>query len=210
MKPHIPYPYLVPTGQVTSYADGDDGWYQTGRIMPDGVGRFEVLTPVVGQRVVVDKLTGLTWAYWADIHDLSLEVSEEVFISPEDNATFLQAVEYTRLTDYAGRSGFDPEALVKWNMANAWRLPNINEVCSLYRAENVMNNGGYWGQGDWMPPNTVDYVWTSTFDAEYTARNQVFRPNRACSFYASAYVRMRSAEPSKFVLVTGGRFTALE
>lgn len=92
------------TGQTNSYADYDDGYYQTGTAWPDP--RFTVLD---NTNCVRDNLTGLVWA-----RDASNACGFAYAPSTCDWSTAITTCEGL---DYGGRTD--------------WRLPNIIELQSL-------------------------------------------------------------------------------
>ncbi|KJU82724.1 secreted protein containing DUF1566 [Candidatus Magnetobacterium bavaricum] len=92
---------LPQTGQTTSYAVGDDGWYKAGVAWPNP--RFTDN----GDQTVTDNLTGLVWT-----KDLGLRQSGGV-------------PSWNNALNYAG-TGTD------------WRLPNVNELSSLFNASQHM------------------------------------------------------------------------
>jgi len=103
---------LPKTGQVVSYGDYDDGYYQAGwwlgRTFANNKSRFIAKT-IGGDDVVIDRATGLTWvadglskgANWNNAMD------------------FANAIAFADWLDFAGFTD--------------WRLPNIIELTSLIK-----------------------------------------------------------------------------
>ena len=126
------------TGQTTSYASYDDGYYEKGVEWPNP--RFtnpDGTTPITGQ-VVLDQLTGLMWTKDAD--------------GPGYEMEWTSALTYiTGMNAGAGTHGYTD-----------WRLPNIRELLSLVRF-----GGCYPYTIDPTTFSNVreDYYWTSTTSA---------------------------------------------
>jgi len=125
---------LPKTGQVTSYAAGDDGDYEAGwwirRLNANNRIRFLTRT-IAGDDIVLDRATGLMWP-----QDWSL--------AGANNGATLDWGLSTVWANNLNFAGF-----------TNWRLPNVNELLSLIHYEsglpyiwsafiNVATNRPYW------------------------------------------------------------------
>ncbi len=127
---------LPKTGQITSYAAGDDGdlergWWR-GRLNANNKTRFLSKT-ISGDDVVVDRVTGLMWpANGADVGGL-----------PQ---TWAMAITWANGLTFAGFSD--------------WRLPNILEHLSLWNFENLAAGYPQFTNfpGEWMWSSTTDSI----------------------------------------------------
>ena len=101
---------LPKSGQIISYQDYDDGYYQRGwwkdRAYAVNKTRFVAQT-IGGHDVVTDRATGLMWA--ADGNELGCNNGLQ--------CNWVDAVNYARALTFAGFIN--------------WRLPNVNELASI-------------------------------------------------------------------------------
>ncbi len=126
---------LPQTGQTTSYATGDDGYYQAGVAWPNP--RFTVNA----DQTVTDNLTGLAWAKDAG--------TPTVGSCTGGIKTWQAALNYVACLNTQNYLGYSD-----------WRLPNVNELESLSNAQ--VSNLVTWlnGQGFSNVPNS--FYWSST------------------------------------------------
>ncbi len=133
---------LPKTGQVTSYAAGDDGaleagWWK-GRLNADNKTRLLART-IGGDDVVFDRATGLMWA--ADGNDVGCNAG-----NTDDWPTSLAVA---AALDFAGYTD--------------WRLPNVLELCSILVLDAALPTGGFSVVNQAAFPNTVlGQYWAST------------------------------------------------
>ncbi|MBU1694749.1 MAG: DUF1566 domain-containing protein [Verrucomicrobia bacterium] len=124
------------TGQITSYHSGDDGFYQAGFEWPSP--RFVIQA---NSNLVLDNLTGLTWARNANLID--------------NTRQWVEAIDYCNELDYGDNTD--------------WRLPNRLELLSLIDHEeygpglpsehpfaNVMWSN-YWSSSTYC--NATGFAW---------------------------------------------------
>lgn len=101
---------LPKTTQVTSYRDGDDGYYEAGwwrgLSFADNRDRFIPKT-IDGDDVIIDLATGLVWA--AD--------GNEAGCNNGGINNWNDAIDYAEALDFAGFTD--------------WRVPNMNELLSI-------------------------------------------------------------------------------
>jgi len=128
---------LPKTGQVTSYASGDDGDHQAGwwkgLLNSDNRTRF-ISKTIDGDDVVIDRATGLMWA--ADGFAEGCNDGDEV--------NWQGVLDYAESLDFAGFTD--------------WRVPNIKELASIvdYSRVNPAIDETFF-------PNTnADSYWSST------------------------------------------------
>jgi len=138
---------VTKSGQITSFADGDDGYYQKG--YPQNGVRFVDN----GDGTITDMATGLMW-----IKDPS-QIGGD-WGSPGSPTTTTWAVAITRCNalEYAGYSD--------------WRLPNIKELYSIVdigeknpSINNIYDNtivDNYWSSS--TKKNITSYKWVVVFD----------------------------------------------
>lgn len=106
---------IFKTGQTTSYADYDDGYYEKGRKYP-GTRFIDV-----GDGTVFDNATGLYW---------------------EKSPGCLVTINYfywANAITYCATLADDDTTLTDGSSAGDWRLPNINELFSLIDFSNYNN-----------------------------------------------------------------------
>ncbi|MBA7678319.1 hypothetical protein ES703_86592 [subsurface metagenome] len=135
---------LPKTGQVTSYADGDDGYYQKGwwkgLTVAGNKTRF-VSKTLDGDDVVIDLATGLMWP--AD--------AEGAGGNSKNTVNWDTAIAYANGLDFAGFTD--------------WRIPNSHEFVTLMNLEQTVNKvptGFFTGFG-----GIIEY-WTSTTYSDNT------------------------------------------
>jgi hypothetical protein len=140
---------LPPTAQTTIYRAGDDGHFETG--LPDGTtaalvqlfGDPDEATRFVdnGDGTVTDHATGLMW----------VKDPQNGPGSPFDaTMDWDDAIDNCLALSYAGHTD--------------WRLPNINELCSIIDFENA-------SMKVWSPLVLADgsyYYWSATTDATWS------------------------------------------
>ena len=101
---------LPKTGQVTSYQDGDDGYYEAGwwkgRLNANNRERF-IFKTIGGDDVAVDRATGLMWP--TNCHSTAGNIDNTI--------TWPNAIIYAEGLTFAGFSD--------------WRLPNLKELFSI-------------------------------------------------------------------------------
>jgi len=135
---------LPKTGQRIEYAAGDDGTYEAGwwqgLTMADNKVRF-ISKTIDGEAVVIDQATGLMW--FADGAEEVLDEGEAM--------NWLSAISLCNGIEFAG---FDD-----------WRLPNINELLSLFRRID-----GYPHYYPAYFDNLVGTYWTSNTDVRITTK----------------------------------------
>ncbi len=141
---------LARTGQITSYAAGDDGDLQKGAVWPDWPdNRFtnaDGTTPINGS-VVVDQLTGLMWT-----KDGNAPGPQEC--NPGVNKSWQTALDYVSCLNTNSYLGYTD-----------WRLPNINELDSLANLEYHPEYMSSWLNGQGFVNVQFYYYWSSTTSA---------------------------------------------
>lgn len=130
-SPSYPAPQQE-TGQINSYADGDDGWHK------NGVAWTSQRFTDNGDGTVIDHVTGLTWLKNANCFGLT-DWSDALSVS---NA----------LTD--GGCG-----LSDGSIAGDWGLPNVNQLLSLIDRS---QDSPALPAGNPFTNVQLDYYWTST------------------------------------------------
>jgi hypothetical protein len=128
---------LAKTGQTTSYADGDDGYYEKGVAWPSP--RFKDH----GDGTVTDNLTGLMWAKNANLADGKMSWNDAI--------------------DYSYNLGLGSEGC--GTTYTGWRLPNIKELQSLidFGHELINNNDVKLPTGHpFVNVELGPYYWSST------------------------------------------------
>ena len=146
--------WLPRTGQVTSYADGDDGYYQAGN---PRVTRFVDN----GNGTVSDRATGLMWDQDPSQHGT---VGGYVWGTPGTPAQFswtdaLLAI--AALNANGGHGGYTD-----------WRLPNLREGLSI-RDEKFSYTTSY---PTFFLNAAASYYWSSTTPQTYTTYAVCYRP----------------------------------
>jgi hypothetical protein len=159
---------LPETGQLTSYASGDDGNLLKGVSWPST--RFTVASSGTGT-VVTDNLTGLMWQ-----QDGS---TPTVGLCTGGSTNWQGALNYVACLNTNNYLGH-----------NDWRLPNLNELQSLM-------NDGQSNQATWLDglgfANTVpDYYWSSTsyatdttlaWGANFNVRNTTYGTKSTTTYH---------------------------
>ncbi|ACL01790.1 conserved repeat domain protein [Desulfatibacillum aliphaticivorans] len=149
---------LRKTGQTTSYATGDDGDLQKGMDWPDP--RFQDN----GDGTVTDLLTGLMWLKHSTC---SAAIGIGTFYYGE--LTWQQALDFVAgindgTYDISACGGYTADY-------TDWRLPNANEMKTLFCGEPTMSGSDLltsWGFIPWYSPiGGEQRWWTSTSDASY-------------------------------------------
>jgi len=126
---------LPPTGQTTSYSDYDDGYYKKG--WKRGT-RFIEFTSG-GIALVKDKATGLIWPkIWNSLG------GNNALAIPSWQSAIAYAADNLNTITWAGYSD--------------WRLPNINELCSILDYSNSVN--GFFNV--FTPTGASSFFWVST------------------------------------------------
>lgn len=135
---------LPKTNQTYYEEDGDDGFYKKG--YPISGPRFIDN----GDNTITDKATGLMWIKRPSLLGVGWAV-------PPADPTMDQwsAVEACEALNYAGYSD--------------WRLPNINELSSLFNFDRVYPVSYL----DFFPELTTDYWWTSTIYMGWTGAGYI-------------------------------------
>ncbi|MBF0537121.1 MAG: DUF1566 domain-containing protein [Nitrospirae bacterium] len=137
---------LPQTGQTTSYAAGDDGAIRAGVPWPSP--RF-----TSGSSVVTDNLTGLVWTKNASTaaQGICTETVKKTWQEALDYVVCLNTIKYLGYSD--------------------WRLPNVNELESLFNAEQPDIAAWLNTQGVINVANTgTDLYWSSTTFAYDTSK----------------------------------------
>lgn len=116
---------LPKTGQIISYAAGDDGERQEGLAWPSP--RFVDNS----DQTVTDKLTGLMWS-----KDANLMITRDPAISATGTVTWQGALDYVKKLNIENYLGH-----------NDWRLPNIKELSSLIHRGQADQVAWLAGQG---------------------------------------------------------------
>ena len=150
------------TGQVISYADGDDGDLQNGY---DRGTRFESISIQSGQMIIVDHHTGLMWALHTAV------------FSP-----------FGFLTDYWPEAVAAPIGQTLWGW-NDWYLPNAKELMSVCDYNDPMESGiGLFAGGVginqcWSstttPNNTGAALFLDIASGSLTSMPKTFQPKYA-------------------------------
>jgi len=138
------------TGQVTSYAAGDDGDLQRGRLVDystlpynNGFGNTNRFTDELGGQTFTNNIV-IDWSTWdggTDVLGYILSLNSDSNTSRQDWATWMSGQPYT--TD-----GFGD-----------WYVVNINEMSSLMNYESQSGLNGYPFNN---PTNSNGNLWTST------------------------------------------------
>lgn len=126
---------LPRTGQITRYAQGDDGWIRAGIIWP--IPRFTMNADTT----ITDNLTGLIWA-----PDAGTSTIVTCIGGPKTWQDALDYMACLNANNYLGHSD--------------WRLPNVNELESLIHAGQIDNSAWLISQG--FINVAMAYYWSST------------------------------------------------
>jgi hypothetical protein len=126
---------LPRTGQITKYAQGDDGYVRTGIIWP--IPRFVVNEDTT----LTDSLTGLVWG-----PDAGTPTIGPCQGSPKTWGGALDYIACLNANNYLGH--------------NDWRLPNLNEMESLIHAGQADSSA--WLISQSISNVAMDYYWSST------------------------------------------------
>ncbi len=144
---------LLATGQVTSYAAGDDGSVLAGAALSYRDN---------GDGTVTDNSTGLTW-------EKKTDANVDLNYSWQGGLTYI-----AELNAMNGGAGFGGH--------NDWRLPNIRELLSIvdYSRSNppihpafgptrgISNYSAYWSSTSWVGYQPESHAWAVEFADSYT------------------------------------------
>ncbi|MFP4068328.1 MAG: DUF1566 domain-containing protein, partial [Spirochaetaceae bacterium] len=149
---------LPKTGQTDTYAPVDDGDLQTGVAWPNP--RFESN----GDETITDRLTGLVWTQDGD------SPGPAACDNTGEQMTWQEALDHVACLNEEEYLGFDD-----------WRLPNVNELESLYHAGEEssrewlndqgfsnLNSGAHWSSTSYAPKGAEDFAWWSNYGSGIT------------------------------------------
>jgi hypothetical protein len=192
---------LPKTGQTTSYADYDDGYYETGNpVSPRFVDN--------GDGTISDKATGLMWVKQPEliIPGASVIASNQIQVAnPYWNALHDYAVGDLVLDGDEGGTGLFYVCVIAHNSGmnlnvaddlvdnpGSWRqtiwtasAANLTTPATMTWANAVSNSAAleYAGFSDWRLPNVRELVSIADYSVDLPAINTTYFPNTKNSWY---------------------------